>query len=197
MKPWIWVGIAAVTLGMGVTGCTVTRAGYKSAAHRVVRTDGKFAVRDYPALRLAETSMGEGENGGFKHLFNFISGKNDSSQKIAMTTPVFMERSSGSQPGSMAFVLPEDLQQPPSPSQTNVWLRERTGGRFAVYRFAAPRPDPKREAAAATALRTWMEQEQLSSTGEPIFAYFDPPWIPRWFRRNEVMLRVIGPTPPL
>lgn len=195
MKPWIWVGIAAVTLGMGVTGCTVTRAGYGTAAHTVVRTDGKFEVRDYAPLRLAETSMGRDENGGFSRLFDFISGKNAASQKIAMTTPVLMERGSGSQSGSMAFVLPQDLQSPPTPSQTNVWVRELPGGRFAVHRFAAPRPDPKREGAAATTLRTWMEQENLSPTGEPIFAYFDPPWIPRWFRRNEVMLRVVSPTP--
>jgi hypothetical protein len=197
MKPWIWVGMVVVTVAIGATGCTFTRAGYKSAAHTVVRTDGKFEVRDYAPLRLAETSMSGDENGGFSRLFNFISGKNASSQKIAMTTPVFMERPVGSQSGSMAFVLPEDLQQPPTPSQTNIWLREVPGGRFAVHRFAAPRPDPKREAIAASELRVWMEQEKLGPTGEPIFAYFDPPWIPRWFRRNEVMLRVISPTPAL
>jgi hypothetical protein len=30
----------------------------------------------------------------------------------------------------------------------------------------------------------------MTAEGKAMFAYFDPPWIPRWFRRNEVMLRV-------
>ncbi len=190
MKAWVWTGLAVLSIAAVATGCAATRAGYATAPHVVVRRDGAFEIRDYPALQLAQTSMDRGENGGFMRLFDFISGKNEAGEKIAMTTPVFMERAPGGETGSMAFVLPEGKSRPPSPSRTNVWIREVAAGRFAAHRFPAPRPDAVRETAATGALREWLAKEGLQAVGDPVFAYFDPPWIPRWFRRNEVMLRL-------
>ena len=40
-----------------LAGCQATRAGYESAPYKVVRSDGKFQVRDYPALTVVETPM--------------------------------------------------------------------------------------------------------------------------------------------
>jgi len=42
-------------------------------------------------------------------------------------------------------------------------------------------------------LTAWLAQEKISPTGEPVFAYFDPPWILPFLRHNEVMLRVMPP----
>jgi len=44
-------------------------------------------------------------------------------------------------------------------------------------------------------LRAWVESRQLQVEGEPLFGYYDPPWIPTFLRRNEVMLRVAGTQP--
>ena len=74
-----------------VAGCKATRAGYESAPYKMVRRDGKFELRDYPALTVVETPMGgggsNGANGSFNRLFRFITGNNEAKQKIAMTTP--------------------------------------------------------------------------------------------------------------
>jgi hypothetical protein len=35
-----------------------------------------------------------------------------------------------------------------------------------------------------------MEKKNLKAEGEPVFAYYDPPWTLPFMRRNEVMLRV-------
>jgi hypothetical protein len=73
-------------------GCQATRAGYESAPCQVVRTDGKLELRDYPTLTLVETPMARGGNeadGSFNRLFRFITGGNETKQKIAMTTPVY------------------------------------------------------------------------------------------------------------
>jgi len=70
-------------------GCQATRAGYESAPYQLVRASGKFAVRDYPALRVVETPMalpGKDADGSFMRLFRFITGGNEAKQKIAMTT---------------------------------------------------------------------------------------------------------------
>ena len=179
----------AVATTLLVVGCKATRAGYESAPYKVARRDGKFEVRDYPALTLVETSAAaEGSDGGFNRLFRFISGRNEASQKIAMTTPVFMSGSATN--ATMAFVLPAKMTaaQAPKPADASVKVRAIEAGRFAVYRFSGGR-NPKKEAAAIERLKSRLEAERPSSLSGPMFGYFDPPWTPAFLRRNEVMIR--------
>ena len=61
--------------------------------------------------------------------------------------------------------------------------------RFAVFTYAGRRTNAN-EAEALRLLRAWMEKKKLRAEGEPVFAYFDPPWTLPFLRRNEVMLRV-------
>ena len=93
MKPMsLWIIFTVAGLGVLLAGCQVTRAGYETAPYTVVRTDGAFELRDYPALLLVETPMANasGGDGGFRRLFRFITGANADKQKIAMTTPVYL-----------------------------------------------------------------------------------------------------------
>ena len=183
--------ILAVVVALILVGCRATRAGYESAPCQVVRSSGNFAVRDYPALMVAETPMTRIRNdtdGSFMRLFRFITGKNEAKQKIAMTTPVFMSGSGAN--AAMAFVLPAKLPagKVPKPTDGAVRVQEWPAGRFAVPRFCGGR-NPKNEAAALQQLKDWMKAEGLSVLSPPVFAYFDPPWTPGFLRRNEVMLR--------
>lgn len=89
-KMWLLLLILVVFIRLTLASCQVTRAGYESAPFKVVRTDGKFQVRDYPALTVVETLMASnknGDDGSFMRLFAFITGGNEANQKIAMTTP--------------------------------------------------------------------------------------------------------------
>ena len=126
-KKWIPLLILVVLIGLAVAGCKVTRSGYESAPYQVVRADGKFQVRDYPALTVVETLMAgsrNGNDGSFMRLFGFITGKNEAKQKIVMTTPVFM--SGGETNATMAFVLSAKLKSGavPQPSDGTVTVRE-------------------------------------------------------------------------
>jgi hypothetical protein len=171
-------------------GCGTTRAGYHTAPYELVRSAGKFEVRDYPTLTVVETSMaGNGGDAGFGRLFRFISGSNEQAQKIAMTTPVFMSGDDASR--TMSFVLPSNLESGriPQPADASVSVREIPPGRFAVLRFSGQRSAP-REAAALDRLKTWMATEGLRPSSRPVYGYFDPPWTPSFLRRNEVMLRI-------
>lgn len=175
-----------------LVGCQTTRAGYESAPYQTVRTDGDFALRDYPVLTVVETPMltaGREDDGSFNRLFRFITGRNDSGQKIAMTTPVFMAGEDQSR--TMAFVLPANLKAATAPRPTDdaVKVQELPAGRFAVLRFTGSRRAAT-EAEALTRLRAWLEPQALRAVSPPVFAYFDPPWTPTFLRRNEVMLRV-------
>ncbi len=187
---WIALSIVVVAVVLILAGCQVTRAGYESAPYKVVRSDGKFELRDYPALTVVETPMTRpnGSDGSFMRLFRFITGANDAKQKIAMTTPVFMSGNSTNL--TMAFVLPANLQtaSAPKPADGAVTVRELPAGRFAVMLFSGGQ-DAKREAESLARLRAWLERERLISLSEPVYGYFDPPWTPSFLRRNEVMLR--------
>ncbi len=45
---------------LAITGCRISRSGYKSAPYTIVRSDGDFELRDYPSLNLVETTMKDG-----------------------------------------------------------------------------------------------------------------------------------------
>ncbi len=178
----------AVLAGLISVGCASVRAGYDSAPYKVVRADGHFEVRNYPALVFVETSMRDSDN-SFRRLFRYISGNNAAKQKIAMTTPVYMTGESTN--SSMAFVMPNNMSASatPKPNESSVVIRETTSGQFAVWRFSGGR-NGNNEAESLTALQARLAQENLKSEGGPIYGYFDPPWTPAFLRRNEVMLRL-------
>lgn len=188
-----WLLIIGIALGAGIfiLGCRSTRGSYETASYRVLRTEGDFELRDYPALLVVETPMAgtKDEEGSFMRLFRFIGGANAARQEISMTTPVLISGESHAR--TMAFVLPAKMKQEeaPQPSDDSVKLRELQAGRFAVLRFSGDR-DAKNETEALGRLRAWMDAHRIKSTApEPVFGYFDPPWTPSFLRRNEVMLR--------
>ena len=185
---------ASGTLAASITaGCGTVRGGYESAPYEVIRASGKFEVRDYPSLIVVETPMArssDGSDGSFNRLFRFISGNNETTRKIAMTTPVFLSGSESN--GTMSFVLPARMKatEVPRPTDSSVALRELAAGRFAVLRYSGGR-SAKSEAESLQRLRAWMEAEGLIEVSPPAYGYFDPPWTPAFLRRNEVMVRTV------
>jgi len=189
LKVVLLLAALGMVVALLVVGCKATRAGYESASYKVVREAGRFEVRDYPVLTIVETPMASGaSDGSFNRLFRFITGRNSASQKIAMTTPVFM--SGRDTNATMAFVMPARMTsgQVPKPTDDAVSVREIEAGRFAVFRYSGGR-NQKKEAEAITRLTSWMATEKLSAQSEPMFGYFDPPWTLAFLRRNEVMIR--------
>ena len=189
MNTVLIVTVAILSTLAIVAGCRTSRSAYATAPFKLERSVGKFELRDYPTLTLVETPMTDpGGNSGFGRLFSYITGRNEGSQKIAMTTPVFM--SGDESHAAMAFVMPEGLKtdQVPKPMDKSITIREVSADRFAVLRFSGGR-NVKNEAEALAELKTWMATEGLSVLSPPVFAYFDPPWTPPFLRRNEVMLR--------
>ena len=208
-------GIAVVCLGIvGYYGWKFTaRNAYESARYSVISSDGNFEVREYADLVLVSTAMkfdAQGSDGSFSRLFRYISGENGQQQKVAMTTPVFMERGSekitgeilsheanldGRQtrirPGQMAFVVPEQVASAgtPLPANANVKVRAREGGRFATIRFAG-RMGNKALRQREKELRQWMEQQNLTAAASVEYAGYDPPWTPGFLRRNEILIRI-------
>jgi len=186
-----FVGVAFVgTLALAVT----TGAGYESAEYQMVESDGAFEIRKYPDLMLVATESkldSQGRDGSFKRLFQYISGSNEADQKIAMTTPVFMEGELGKSDVSMGFVMPKEIaaKGAPDPKREGVKLRTRKGGRFAVIRFAG-KLDSKLAKEKESKLRDWMESRDLEGDEVVEAAAYDPPFTPAALRRNEILIRL-------
>jgi DNA gyrase inhibitor GyrI len=182
---FIIIGIVVVLLVAAIwVGWATSRAGYMSAPYKVVKKDGNYEVREYPTLAIVQTPM-RGADDSFMRLFRYIDGQNAASQKIAMTTPVFMTTN------SMAFVMPDKMtaDKVPQPNNNQVSVSSIPAGKFAVMRFSGRR-NTANESEAFAALNAWLQSNNLHSTGDPMFGYFDPPWTLPFMRRNEVMLRL-------
>lgn len=169
---------------------TRSRAAVEKVTYAVRRKDGRFEVREYPALTVANARVREGgRERAFRRLFNFIDRGNTGREKIAMTAPVLIERDG--EESSMSFVMPGATRERsvPTPTDYAVTLAERPPERVAVYRFPG-RPTEGNEQKGLGALREWMRDRGLEAVGRPMVAYYDAPWLPPPLRRNEVMLRI-------
>jgi hypothetical protein len=194
----------AISLSLIVAGGifswkSLTRAGYESAEYKVLDSEGQFEVREYPDLMMAAATTqldAQGRDGSFMKLFGYISGANTQGEKIAMTTPVFMENQDAGSRVQMGFVMPKDVAQKgvPNPTESKVQIRKRAGGRFAVIRFSGQLNTNTAEKAEAK-LREWMKNKKLvgddSAPGSGVeTAGYDPPFTPGPLRRNEVLIRL-------
>ncbi len=194
-----FASVAVLILVGGFAWNMTARAGYESAEYKVVESDGKYEVREYPDLMLVATTTkidAQGRDGSFMKLFRYISGANESDQKISMTTPVFMENDKLESEVQMGFVMPKEVavKGVPTPTGTDVDVRKRAGGRFAVLRFAG-RMNAKLAKESEAKLRAWMESRELAAddSGENSgveAASYDPPFTPGVLRRNEVLIRL-------
>lgn len=199
-KTMTYLSVTAILVLAGVFAWnTMARAAYESAEYKVVESDGKFEVREYPDLMLVATTTkldAQGRDGSFMKLFRYISGANESEKKISMTTPVFMEKDKGDSAVQMGFVMPKNIavEGVPKPTSESVNVRKRAGGRFAVLRFSG-QLNAKSAKESETKLRTWMANKGLvvadsvESSGVETAGY-DPPFTPGPLRRNEVLIRL-------
>ncbi len=194
-KRMIYLAAIVGLVMLVTTAWTLTsRTGYESAEYRVIESDGDFEIREYPDLMLVSTDAKmdfEGSDGSFMRLFRYISGANEADQKIAMTTPVFMEGKGGQPVASMGFVMPRVVASAgvPAPNSDGLEIRKRNGGRFAVIRFSG-RLDSEFAREREAKLREWMKSRGLDGEKTAEAAGYDPPFTPGPLRRNEVLVRL-------
>jgi DNA gyrase inhibitor GyrI len=188
MKKILFATGGILLCGAVAAAYATSRLGYESAPYEVLLSDGKFEIRKYPPLLVAGAPMEGGMNMGFRRLFNYISGKNSTGEKIAMTTPVYVEQKE--QDRTMSFVMPASfsLEDLPKANDPSVAISEMPGGIFAVLRFSGSR-NSESEERVLQQLKGEMTARGLPVQSGPVYAYFDPPWIPPFLRRNEVMIR--------
>jgi hypothetical protein len=176
----------------------------------VLYTDGDIEYRRYQPYLVAETivetrgSYSDAGNEGFRRLFNYISGANISQAKIDMTAPV--ERKPNSEKIDMTapvgrieaedgwrvtFMLPSQysLANAPVPTDERVRIRKVPGRLMAALRYSGRWTD-RNLARRTDELLNAVAAQSIATKGEVISAAYDPPFMPPFFRRNEVMIEV-------
>lgn len=194
---WIAAGAGLATIG-GVVAFAQYRDTEKPA-YDVLLADGKFELRQYAPMIVAEvTHTGErqrAQGASFRRLAAYIFAQDrpgsaqNADEKIAMTAPVMQEETSH-QEWRMRFVMPakftmETLPEPPS----DITLQEVPRRRMAAVRFSGNATDSDLIVMEAD-LADWLERQGLKAAGPFEYAFYDAPMVPGPLRRNEVLVEV-------
>ena len=179
-----------------------------------------FELRAYAPRIVAEVKvdgdLDAASNQGFRLIAAYIFGKNQVSEKIAMTAPVGIESGDQSKSAKIAMTAPVTIEGPksqdksnqkqwtvsfvmpaeytlntlPKPLDSQVKIREVPSERRAVITFSGFYNEDKVQE-KTQALQDWIKVRNMKSIGEPQFARYNPPWTLPFMRRNEVMIQVL------
>lgn len=179
-----------------------------------------FELRAYGPRIVAEVKV-EGDldnasSSGFRILAAYIFGKNQVSEKIAMTAPVGIESSDQGKSAKIAmtapvmiegnktldkninnqwivsFLMPAGftLDSLPKPLDSQVKIKELPSEKRAVITFSGFYNEEKVQD-KTQALREWIKTKNWKPVGEPQFARYNPPWTLPFMRRNEILIQVL------
>ena len=206
----VLAAVTALVIAAGITlGPLMSRV--EEPQYRIERADGSIEIRSYGPMVVAEASL-RGERtaalgAGFRLIAGYIFGANDPNPKmdrtapvqqqqgkrtIAMTAPVSQQ--ADGETWIVRFIMPagSTMESLPTPADPRVQLTPVPGRRMAVIRF--------RGFATADAiltetdrLRSYASSHRLRTIGEPLLAFYNPPWTLPFFRRNEIMLELAEP----
>jgi hypothetical protein len=179
--------------------------------YRVVQELRGVEVREYPSYLVAETeatgSREEAGNAGFRRLAGYIFGKNKGEKKIAMTAPVAQQEGAriamtapvsqqekldrGASTWVIQFMMPSEYTRDrlPEPLDPAIRFREVPARRVVALRYSGTWSE-ERYLEKLSELRTAMEKEGLRAVGEPVWARYDPPFMPWFLRTNEILVEI-------
>ena len=177
-------------------------------SHSVLATEGNFELRKYSAFIVAETYV-EGDfeavgSEGFRRLAEYIGGKNrnkesismtapvsqkPTSEKISMTAPVSQARENGR--WRIAFMMPSTytMQTLPVPDDDRIALRQKKEKTVAVIGHSGTW-GKNRYMDHETKLMDWISTKGWDIVGAPVWARYNPPFMPWFMRRNEILIPV-------
>ena len=206
MSYWI-LGIVAV-LGIAAAAAGPILSMVEHPDYTVVTAERSIEVRDYAAMIAAEAEV-KGERKpaieeGFRLIAAYIFGANKPNAKIAMTAPVEQQakqtiamtapvtQQAAGNTWTVRFIMPKswNMQSLPAPIDDRVKLVPLGAKRMVVIRFSGAADDAL-IAAKKSELLAYMREKKLAVSGEPVLAFYNPPWTLPFLRRNEIMLETV------
>lgn len=162
-------------------------------SYQVIRKESGFEIRYYPpatfaTIRSSAKNYRELASSGFRKIAGYIFGNNESSSKIAMTSPVHMDISE--EGSSMSFVMPSeyDIKKLPRPNDSNVELHETPGEYAAAISFGGFANDASIKK-NADQLNSLLLEKGIKPIGHFRYLGYNPPY-QIIARKNEVIVKV-------
>ena len=163
--------------------------GYETQPYELVKSYATFELRFYPSVAMVQTESNPGSEQNFRKLFRYISGSNASNLKIAMTTPVHMEKSEDT--NKMAFVLPASIENPPAPQNESVRIIQSKEAYFAAIEYGGYSNSVKTKYYTQQ-LQKSLKKNKIKVVGLPVVLGYNSPY--KFFnRRNEIIIEVAYP----
>lgn len=152
-------------------------------------------IRNYSEYWIAEchvkneSDLSLASSMAFRRLFNYISGENSANQKIEMTSPV--QQTAGETGWLISFVVPKDvsLGSIPMPRNSSIEIKKVPAGKYAALVYSGAWSDDKLESKGRELLSA-VEKLGLVTDGPLTSARYNPPFMPAFLRRNEVLVRL-------
>ena len=160
---------------------------YEEANYEVIKENKEYEIRKYSDRLVIETNSIKGN--GFRKLFDYISGNNEESKEIKMTTPVTQEIKNGNM--TMQFYLPLKFNKnnAPKPSNSDIKILTIEGGYYAVIRYSG-RSSDKNFLRNKDILEKLLKQDNITILSPPVRASYNSPFTLPMLKRNEVMYRI-------
>ena len=162
---------------------------YEEPEYKLIKTTDVYEIREYEERLAVKTTQSKSQNGAFRRLFNYISGSNENSSKIAMTVPVIHSKDINGT--SMIFFLPKNFtkQSAPLPDGDDVELITVKGGFYAVTKYSGRSTD-RNYTKHSDRLFKALNKDRIVTIGDPMMATYNGPFTLPFMRRNEAMYRV-------
>lgn len=160
--------------------------------YQILKRTATYEVRKYDPFIVVETD-GDKLSGssGFNSVAGYIFGKNSTTEKIPMTTPVFTQTNDPeTSKVSIQIVIPseKDMNSLPVPNEEGIKLREVEGGIAAVMKFSG-KPVEDIVGEKEEVLRSSLVREGLKPKSGCLLArYNDPGRTWSFIMRNEVLI---------
>jgi len=160
----------------------------EEAKYDVAKSNKIYEIRKY-SDRLAVQALNTNQNNSFRKLFNYISGDNETNEKIKMTIPVTQMKKKGHM--TMQFYLPSKFNKDnvPNPSRPDVEIVNIEGGYYAVIKYSG-RASDKNFIKHKEILENELKKDNISIVGPAIKATYNGPFTLPMLRRNEAMFEV-------
>lgn len=172
---------------------SISNSNIEKQQYRVIKAEKGFELRYYPpatfaTIKSSAKSFRDLSGNGFRKIAGYIFGNNESSTKIAMTSPVHMDINE--KQSSMSFVMPSkyDAKSLPKPKDVQVEIHETPGEYAAAISFGGFASDANIRK-YSDQLKQLLDQQGIKPIGNFRYLGYNPPY-QIIARKNEIIVAV-------
>jgi hypothetical protein len=170
---------------------------YEEPKYKIIKKTDIYEVRRYEQRTVAQAKYDK-ENSGFRILFDYISGENESATDVAMTIPVAQSTeinmtapvTQTNTRGKMVmqFFLPKKYtkETAPRPKDGRIDIIDLPTTYYAVISYSGFASE-KNFQTHHRKLKNALDESRITVSGPPIRATYNSPFTLPFFRRNEAM----------